>query len=268
MSNYNRGGYGSSQGQGYVQDSFGNDGAPPKKNYSHILRPVTIKQILEATQTQADGDYKIDEQDIGQVTLIAVIRNINSSATQSNYTLEDGTGVIDVRKFPSEHDDAEEIDSLAQGTYVRVVGMVKSFNQKQYVQVHAIRPISDMNEITHHNLEVLYVHVSATRSKGASSSSSAYGQYNNNSMQMQGVTSTDTHMRGGFDTDAVAQDLSEFIRNHPDNKNGMGVHRQHIFANFKHRLGGEQKLIELMAKLEDDGLLYNTEDEDHFNTTH
>ncbi|KAF9133446.1 replication factor A protein 2 [Mortierella sp. 14UC] len=270
MSNYNRGGYGSSQGQGFVQDSFGNDGAPPKKTYNHTLRPVTIKQVIEATQTQADGDFKIDGQDIGQITLIAVIRNLNHSATQNVYVVEDGSGVIDAKKFPSDHDDADEINSLIVGSYVRIVGTVKNFNQKQYIQVHAIRPISDMNEVTYHNLEVLYVHVSATRNKigGASSSSGVYGQQhqlNNNSMQ--GVTSTDTHMRGAVDNDAVAQDISDFIYNHPGRTNGIGAPRQEIIVNFKHRLGDEQKVNELIAKLVDEGHLYNTEDDDHFNTT-
>jgi replication factor A2 len=53
----------------------------------------------------------------------------------------------------------------SSGTYVRIVGAVKNFNQKQYVQVHSIRPIASMNEVTYHNLEVLYVHVNATRNK-------------------------------------------------------------------------------------------------------
>lgn len=39
------------------------------------------------------------------------------------------------------------------------------FNQKQYIQVHSIRPVTNLNEVTYHNLEVLTVHVSATRSK-------------------------------------------------------------------------------------------------------
>jgi replication factor A2 len=73
---------------------------------------VTIKQVLAATQTQADGDFKIDGQDIGQITLVAVIRNINPSATQNIYMIEDGTGVIDAKKFPSDHDDVDESNSL------------------------------------------------------------------------------------------------------------------------------------------------------------
>ncbi|KAF9908495.1 replication factor A protein 2 [Linnemannia zychae] len=268
MSNYNRGGYGSSQGQGYIQESFGSDGAPAKKTYNHTLRPVTIKQVLEATQTQADGDFKIDGQDIGQITLIAAIRSINPSATQNIYLVEDGSGAIDAKKFPSDHDDADEINSIIVGSYVRIVGTVKNFNQKQYIQVFSIRPISDMNEVTYHNLEVLYVHVSTTRSKIGASSSGAYGQQHHlNSNSMQGITPTDTHMRGAVDNDAVAQDISDFIYSHPGRSSGVGAPRHEIIANFKQRLGGEQKVNELIAKLVDEGHLYNTEDDDHFNTT-
>ncbi|KAG0296132.1 replication factor A protein 2 [Linnemannia gamsii] len=243
MSNYNRGGYSSSQGQGFVQDSFGNDSAAPKRTYNHTLRPVTIKQVLGATQTQADGDFKIDGQDIGQVTLVAAVRGVSPSATQNSYMIEDGSGVIDARKYPSDHDDTDELSTVVSGTYVRVVGTVKNFNQKQYVQVHSIRPIASMNEITYHNLEVLYVHVTATRNKmgghGASSSVGVYGQHHDN---MQGVSSTDTHMRGGHDTDDVAQSISDFIDNHPGKDSGVGAHRREIIAAFGQRLGGDNKV--------------------------
>jgi hypothetical protein len=59
---------------------------------------------------------------------------------------------------------------------------------------------------------------------------------------MQGVASTDTHMRGVIDNDAVAQDMSDFIYNHPGKSSGIGASRQEIVANFKHRLGGEHKV--------------------------
>lgn len=67
---------------------------------------------MAATQTQADGDFKIDGQDIGQVTLIAAVRNINQASTQNIYMIEDGTGVIDAKKYPSDHDDPEEVNSI------------------------------------------------------------------------------------------------------------------------------------------------------------
>lgn len=50
-------------------------------------------------------------------------------------------------------------------TYARIVGTVKIFNQKMYIQVFSIRPVTNMNEVTYHNLEVLTVHVTATRNK-------------------------------------------------------------------------------------------------------
>lgn len=38
LTDFNRGGYGSSQGQGYVQDSFGNEGTAPKVRNSFRQR--------------------------------------------------------------------------------------------------------------------------------------------------------------------------------------------------------------------------------------
>lgn len=266
MSNFNRGGYSSSQGQGFLQDSFGNDGAPTKRSYNnHSLRPVTIKQIMGASQTQADGDFKIDGHEISQVTVIAAVRMINRAATQNTYTVEDGTGVIDARRYPSDTEDVEETNSITEGEYVRIVGNVKNFNNKQFIQVHSIRPVTDMNELTYHNLEVLYVHVSATRNKDGSSD--AYGHHNNSNSNMHGG-GLDAHMRGGNDADDAAQSIIDFINQHPGKSSGVGTHRRDIISQFAQRLGGDARVNELIATMIDGGHLYTTQDDDHLNTTY
>jgi hypothetical protein len=53
----------------------------------------------------------------------------------------------------------------SEGVYVRVVGVVRSFNSKFAITIISIRSIHDMNEITYHNLEVMLLHVSSTREK-------------------------------------------------------------------------------------------------------
>ncbi|KAF9088827.1 replication factor A protein 2 [Mortierella sp. GBA35] len=266
---YNRGGYGSSQGQGFVQDSFGNEGAPAKRSYSnHTLRPVTIKQILEASQTQADGDFKIDGHEIGQITLIAAARVVNRQATQHSYTVEDGTGSIECRRFPSEYEDAEELNAIIVGAYVRVTGTVKSFNNKHYVQVFSIRPVLNADEITYHNLEILYVHVSSTRPKTGAHGGGFAGHQNNNqnnyNNNMQGVSSTDTHMGGGGDDlDGTAQNIVDFIKENPRKDTGMGAHRRDIIDQFARRLGGAEAVNRLITTMTEDGHLYAGEDDDH-----
>lgn len=58
--------------------------------------------------------------------------------------------------------DDESADSMMElakeGRYVRIFGNVRSVNGNHVVQSFTMRPVTDFNEITFHNLEVIYVH--------------------------------------------------------------------------------------------------------------
>jgi replication factor A2 len=91
---------------------------PEQKSGSNSLRPVTIRQILNAQQPAAEGDFTIDGVQLGQVSLlraqllderlahslpqltfVGVVRNVSSFPTNVSYSVEDGTGSIDVRQW-------------------------------------------------------------------------------------------------------------------------------------------------------------------------
>ncbi|KAF8983580.1 replication factor A protein 2 [Entomortierella lignicola] len=251
------------QGQGFVQDSFSSDANATKKIANHTLRPVTIKQLLSVTQTQADGDFRIDGHDIGQVTFIATVRTINRQSTQHTYTIEDGTGTIDAKRFPTEDEDSTELSSIVDGSIVRIVGLLKQYNQKFSVNIHAIRLIQDMNEITYHNLEVMYVHVSLTRSKqgvgSMSVSSTSHNSFGNHNMVNAGNM--------GSGSGDVPNQIIELIRNHPVGGT-TGVHRREIIGQFGKAAGGVEAINKLIEKMVYDGIMYTAEDDDHFMTSY
>ncbi|KAG0366342.1 replication factor A protein 2 [Gamsiella multidivaricata] len=228
-------------GQGIVQDSFSSDAGATKKIINHALRPVTIKQLITATQTQADGDFKIDGHDLGQITFIAVVRSINRQSTQDTYSVEDGTGAIDVKRFRAEDEDPAELNSVVEGTYVRIFGLLRQFNQRFSINSHTIRPIQDMNEITYHNLEVIYAHISSTRHKvghsGIDTSMMSSSSHNYGSHGIAGAGGMGAGSSGGD----VAQQITEMITTQThstgDNK---GVHRREIIARFAPIAGGAE----------------------------
>ncbi|KAF9357799.1 replication factor A protein 2 [Mortierella sp. AD094] len=244
------------QGQGYVQDSFSSDVGATKKIANHTLRPVTIKQLLTVTQTQADNDFRIDGHDLGQITFIATVRNINQQSTQHTYTVEDGTGTIDAKRFPTEDEDSAELNTVVVGTIVRIVGVLKSYNQKFSINIHAIRPIHDMNELTFHHLEVIYVHVSFTRSKGVGSMNMSSTSHNN-------FTSHSVAGSGAVGGDIQGQ-IIEMIRNHPNKE--RGVLRHEIIARFGQFIGGPDAASNLISVMISEGDLYTGEDDDHIMT--
>jgi RPA family protein len=51
----------------------------------------------------------------------------------------------------------------SEGTYVRVIGSVRSFQDSLHIVSHDTRPVADHNEITHHFLECIYQHCQRTK---------------------------------------------------------------------------------------------------------
>ncbi|TVY87904.1 Replication factor A protein, partial [Lachnellula willkommii] len=111
------------------------------------LRPVTIKQLIEA-----------------QITFVGQINSISSQATNTTYKLDDGTGLIEVKQWIDADAISDPTKQLPkEGEYLRVWGRIKAFNNKRHIAVHVLRPITNFNEISCHLLEATAVHLYFTR---------------------------------------------------------------------------------------------------------
>ncbi|MCJ1362593.1 replication factor A protein 2 [Acarospora aff. strigata] len=184
---YNQGQYsttsygaqGGAGGGGFTPGSQGGSQDTPggvSKYGKDTLRPVTIKQVIDAQQPHPDGEFKIDGVEITQITFIGQIRNISSQATNITYKLDDGTGTMEIKLWvdseSSSHltsgmDTTNGTDPskprLVENAYARVWGRLKAFNNKRHVGAHVIRPLADYNEIQYHLLEAAYAHLYFTR---------------------------------------------------------------------------------------------------------
>ena len=135
------------------------------------LRPVTIKQVLEAAQPHPDADFSIDDVEITQISFVGQIRNISTQTTNITYKLDDGTGTIEVKQWiDADATTSMDVDGtttskpkLVENEWARVWGRLKAFNNKRHVGAHVIRPIADKMEIQYHLLEATYVHLYFTK---------------------------------------------------------------------------------------------------------
>ncbi|KAK3824688.1 MAG: hypothetical protein J3Q66DRAFT_384090 [Benniella sp.] len=272
MSNYNRNqGQGQGQGQGgqgYITDSFSNDAGPTKKIVNHTLRPVTIRQLLKVQQTYSDGDFKIDGRELVQVTFVGVVRGVNRQSTHQTYIIEDGTGSIDAKAFHSEDEDSPETNAIIENVYVRVVGGVRSYNNKFGITIYSIRPIQDMNEITYHNLEVMFLHVSSTREKPSGSGSGMVGvtSTSHNNYGDQPMTTSTGNVGGAGGGTEIQEQIVSMIHGHPDRT--TGVHRHEIINRFAPIIGGVDAAKAMLDAMVDGGFLFEGDDEDHLMTTY
>ena len=138
------------------------------------LRPVTVKQILDASQPYPEAPFQIDSADVANVLFMGQVRNISSQSTNVTYKIDDGTGEIEVKKWidSSTADNMDTDDGKAPGDgkselelngYARVFGSIKSFGNKRYIGAHSVRPLTKLDELHCHLLEATAVHLFFTR---------------------------------------------------------------------------------------------------------
>ncbi|KAG0525324.1 hypothetical protein BDA96_06G046100 [Sorghum bicolor] len=89
------------------------------------------------------------------------------------FTLHDGAGKIDVNRWENESSDAKEMADVNDGDYVIVNGGLKGFQGKRHIVAYSVRRVTDFNEIPHHFLHCIQVHLDHTRPKAQINASTA-----------------------------------------------------------------------------------------------
>ncbi|KAL9558526.1 hypothetical protein MBANPS3_000862 [Mucor bainieri] len=236
---------------GYMDNSYDNSNSTSGTGYTkkplgeQTLRPLTVKQIKSAISPQ-EGQFKIDNSNVTQITFIGVIRTVQELATNFVYTIEDGTGVIDVRRWfndPNEGpDDDDARRELMAETYVRINGRINSFSNRISVVAHYMRPITDFNEMSYHFLDAINTHLMFTK-PGSS-------QYKTEQMQIDGPGASSSL------NDKVSQAIKEF------DSSEEGASIDQLIQKF-HGLHTESEIRESIEYLLTDGQCYATVDADH-----
>ncbi|KAJ6596968.1 hypothetical protein DFH09DRAFT_1133264 [Mycena vulgaris] len=155
-------------GGGFMQNGSpgGSQGSPGgiKTPASQSLRPVTIAQIRKAQQMHSDADWIVDEQAIGQITVVAELHEQRVFTTKRIFTIDDGTGRIQAKMWiDTPQDDTEKewrgIPHRPDPLYVRVTGSIKTYEGSKHIHASNIRVVKDANEVYFHILEVISVNV-------------------------------------------------------------------------------------------------------------
>ncbi|KAJ5894836.1 hypothetical protein N7495_006527 [Penicillium taxi] len=260
---YNNNPYGSQSGGGggfMPGETNSPSGGKSADRDNKTLRPVTIKQILDATQPYPDAPYQIDHADVANVLFVSQIRNISHQSTNHTYKMDDGTGEIEVRKWVEANQDSmdmdegktESKDELTTSGYARVFGAIKSFGNKRYIGAHSVRPVKDLNEILCHPLEATAVHLFFTRGPpGGVSAGGDAGAY--------GAAGDDANAGSNAVLNKltpVAQRVYQMLKTEPQDDTGLHLHqlasKLHLPVTDVARAGQE---------LLDAGLIFSTMDE-------
>lgn len=137
---------------GFLDESraTGGDGNKDTKRSRNIV-PVVIKQLTGST-----GDLKIGETVVRMVTFVARVVHVEQATTKATYELQDDTGKVTGYVWLEAGKTTSE-PSLNINEYARVYGQLREHDGKNTVLITKIWPMTDLNELTNHLLEVLYV---------------------------------------------------------------------------------------------------------------
>lgn len=265
------GGYTQSPG-GFASPSLSQGGERKGRTRATQIIPCTVSQLMSASQ--ADETFKVGDVEVAQITLVGIIRSTDKSMTNIQYKVDDMTGApMDVKQWVDTEDPSVDSTVLPPGTYVKVSGNLRSFQNHRSVVAFSVRPLEDMNEITSHMLEVVHAHMAL--SKPQTTSSAAGGGMTSNIASLSrsniGNKGTVGGMGGGYAgaTDMVNNGLSpsqnqvlSLIRSCP-NQHGISI------QDIKQRLSGISISVikQAVEFLSNEGHIFSTIDEDHYKST-
>jgi len=264
---YQNGGAGGGGGfltSGSPGSANGSPGGMGRRNEAqHSLRPVTIGQLKKATQAHTDAEWMIENDEIGQVTVVAQVVSIQIQTTNSVYWLDDGSGRIEARHWmdASNPEDMEKWGGIVENTYVRVTGNLKMFGSKRYINVQHIRPSTNALEVYFHFGDAMTTNLIIARGMPPGPGQTA--QQNAAATSGTGASAYATQSRAPTSQFAglppLQRNIMEFLVGQPAND---GVH---VGAIARAVQGGDAAQISAaLDALMDDGHVYTTLDDSHF----
>ncbi|NP_571786.2 replication protein A 32 kDa subunit [Danio rerio] len=266
---WNQGKYGEASMAGYTQSpgGFGSPAASQggdKKGRTRAQQivPCTVSQLLSAVQ--AEDVFKVGEVEIAQVTIVGVIRSTDKSTINIQYKVDDMTAApMDVKQWIDTEDMGVDNSVIPPGSYVKVSGNLRSFQNNRSLVAFSVRVLEDMNEVTSHMLEVVNAHLQQSKPQNMGGGGGMM-PVSHTSMNSMGTT-------GGYSGANMML------------VNGLSANQNQVLSLIKscqepqgismHEL--KQKLNSMSANvirqtvdfLSNEGHIFSTIDEDHFRST-
>lgn len=160
----------------------------------------------------------------------------------------------------------------SQNVYVRVLGTLKSFQNRRSISAGHMRPVIDYNEVMFHRLEAVHSHLQLTRGPKASQANGGaaaaaaqganHGQAQTSDINAySGSTNNKQNVLEQYKSlDPVPRQIMGIVtteaENHPD-----GVHVAYIARMLKGVDVSEVKVA--VEELSSEGYLYTAADDDH-----
>jgi replication factor A2 len=267
---------------------------------------VTLRQLLMAAYAPGDECLRVDDREVYNIRVVAQIVTAQETSTGYSMQLDDGTATMEARvwmdtsggagaeggggggggNYPQQQQQQQQSDYNVQhrgewteGVYVSLIGHPKIFQERRSIVAQRVRAVQDHNEITHHMLECLYVHLHNKRVTTATTDmmglSSAPGYHAGNSYDYYAgapASSSSAAAAAGFGGGDVGgggggfTPLQQAVLNLCRRPAPQGVPLQEILAQLA-SMGDTNAIRSAIQFLTDEGHLYTTIDDEHFKST-
>ncbi|OON21628.1 replication protein A [Opisthorchis viverrini] len=246
-------------GGGYMASAAGASISKKASNQGSTI-PCTCAEILAATQ---EGDRFISPLglEFSQVTLLGVVRSVNESATRIEYEIDDYTGpFVPVKMFVEDQACPctanycfSRIPYPLDNSLARFVSSRMSAFTAMY-EISKVLPVTDMNELTTHIMEVIYTRMLNTKAKLDEASGVNLSKVNSSATNFGG------NVANGLT--ALQNQILTIVRAFVGER-GIPV------TQLSEKLRGipERQIRENLDFLSGEGYVYSTVDDDHFRAT-
>lgn len=228
--------------------------------------PVTVK-LLKDAETSPDNSTKvINGKALTTIKVCGRVTAIEGKATYTSYTIDDSSGMMEVRHWNSdgEGDEPAKTD-INENDYVTVVGKVSLYQGKAQINCYNVIKCQTYNQVLHHFISVMYcneMNKRATPTTGMATS--------NNTMGMN--TGTSAGDVGG-DGDNLEEEMASWtdmqkkvymaVREKQD-QNANGVHVPDLVGLLGVSSGD---IRDALLFLTNEGMVYDTTSDEWVRTT-
>ncbi|KAJ3598488.1 hypothetical protein NHX12_001999 [Muraenolepis orangiensis] len=257
------GGYNQSPG-GFASPSLSQGGEKKGRTRTNQIVPCTVSQLMSASQ--ADEAFRVGEVEVAQITIVGLVRSTDKSMTNIQYKVDDMTAApMDVKQWVDTEDPSVDNAVLPPGTYVKVSGNLRSFQNHRSVVAFSIKQVEDLNEITSHMLEVVQAHMALSKALTTMGGSQAGVGMNSTSMPSSRSGTMDQMGSNDSTLNGLSPNHNQVLRLIRSCQEAQGISLQDL----KQRLGGMSLAVikQAVEFLSNEGHIFSTIDEDHFKST-
>ncbi|KAJ0622896.1 putative replication protein A [Helianthus annuus] len=232
------------------------------------LVPLTIKQISEASHSGDDkSNFNVSGADVVNVSVVGMVFNIVERNTDVTFSLDDGTGKLDCKRWLNEPFDRLQMEEMREGIYVHVDGHLKSFKGEKHVAVFSVRPVTNFDEITFHFIACIHHHartskVQKIQGDGENLNSTPKTPIQNGTSGFVSTLSSQHSVPFNVDgVKGVDQLVLSYLQNPANLANEKGINTDELSQKLKLPF---DKIMESIKTLEEEGVIYSTIDESHY----